>query len=118
VGSAKPFRFGVCRAEFQQLEFFGDVTLAGGGFTPGRLRRLEVTRGGTRVEIDFSIFRGRCGSAVLGPVGGLRRLAALQSVFARHRAMRGIQVVTKIITSGTKYSAVDAYRAAHIVWKV
>ena len=72
------FRFGVPAP--YQLEFFGDQEYA--GLFQAAVARLEQM-GGTRVEIDFSIFRAVAELLYSGPWVA-ERLAAIQPFFESH----------------------------------
>jgi len=100
------FRFGVPGPD--QLEFFGDEefkTLFHAAV--GRLEQL----GGTKVEIDFSIFRAVADLLYSGPWVA-ERLAAILPFFEAH-ADEMNQVVRGIIEGARRYSAVDAFQAEY-----
>lgn len=100
------FSFGVPAPH--QLEFFGDDESA-------RLFGAEVERleqlGGTRVEIDFSIFHGAAELLYSGPWVA-ERLAAILPFFEAHADDMN-SVVRGIIGGARRYSAVDAFEAEY-----
>jgi allophanate hydrolase len=100
------FRFGVPAPS--QLEFFGDQESA-------RLFQAAVARleqlGGTRVEIDFSIFRAVAELLYAGPWVA-ERLAAILPFFKAHADDMNA-VVRGIIGGARRYSAVDAFEAEY-----
>ena len=97
------FRFGVPAAS--QLEFFGDDEAAD-------LYQRAVSRvGGTRVEIDFSVFHEAADLLYSGPWVA-ERLAAIEP-FARDHADEMHPVVRNIITGASRYSAVDTFKAQY-----
>ena len=100
------FRFGVPAPS--QLEFFGDQESA-------RLFRTAVARleqlGGTRVEIDFSIFRAAAELLYSGPWVA-ERLAAIHTFFESHSAEMN-PIVAGIIGGARRYSAVHAFEAEY-----
>jgi allophanate hydrolase len=100
------FRFGVPAEE--QLEFFGDQEYA--GLYQAAVARLEQL-GGTKVEIDFSIFRTAAELLYSGPWVA-ERLAAIQPFFEAH-ATEMNPVVAAIISGARRYSAVDAFEAEY-----
>ena len=100
------FRFGVPAQS--QLEFFGDQEFAGlFGAAVANLERL----GGTRVEIDFSIFREVAELLYSGPWVA-ERLAAILPFFEAH-ADDVNPTVRGIINGAFRYSAVDAFQAEY-----
>jgi len=100
------FRFGV-PAE-GQLEFFGDQEYA--GLYQAAVARLEQL-GGSKVEIDFSIFRTAAELLYSGPWVA-ERLAAIQPFFEAH-ATEMNPVVAAIIGGARRYTAVDAFEAEY-----
>jgi allophanate hydrolase len=100
------FRFGVPAPH--QLEFFGDEEAA-------RLFDTAVSRleqlGGTRIEIDFSIFRAVAELLYSGPWVA-ERLAAIYTFFESHSAEMN-PVVAGIIGGARRYSAVDGFEAEY-----
>ena len=104
--AAADFRFGVPAPD--QLEFFGDAEAA--QLYKAALQRLEAL-GGTRVEIDFSIFKTAAELLYQGPWVA-ERLAAIQPFFASHASEMN-PVVRGIIAGAQKYSAVDAFQAEY-----
>jgi len=100
------FRFGVPAP--YQLEFFGDQEYA--GLFQAAVERLEQM-GGTRVEIDFSIFRAVAELLYAGPWVA-ERLAAIQPFF-ESQADQMNPVVRGIIGGARKYSAVDTFEAEY-----
>ncbi len=100
------FRFGVPAPH--QLEFFGDQEYA--RLFDAAAARLEQL-GGTRVEIDFSIFRAVAELLYSGPWVA-ERLAAIQPFFEAH-ADEMNPVVRGIIGGASRYSAVDAFEAEY-----
>jgi allophanate hydrolase len=100
------FRFGVPAED--HLEFFGDQEYA-------ELYQVAVARleqlGGTKVEIDFSIFRAAAELLYAGPWVA-ERLAAIQPFFEAHAAEMN-PVVAAIIGGARRYSAVDAFEAEY-----
>jgi len=100
------FRFGVPAPN--QLEFFGDQEAA--RLFDTAVARLEQL-GGTRVEIDFSIFRAVAELLYAGPWVA-ERLAAILPFFESH-ADEMNSVVRGIIGGATRYSAVDAFEAEY-----
>jgi allophanate hydrolase len=100
------FRFGVPAPH--QLEFFGDQESA--GLFAAAVARLEQL-GGTRVEIDFSIFRAVAELLYSGPWVA-ERLAAIYAFFESHSAEMN-PVVAGIIGGARRYSAVDAFEAEY-----
>jgi allophanate hydrolase len=104
--SGGSFRFGVPAPN--QLEFFGDQESARlFGAAVARLEQL----GGTRVEIDFSIFRAVAELLYSGPWVA-ERLAAILPFFEAH-ADEMNSVVRGIIAGARRYSAVDAFQAEY-----
>jgi allophanate hydrolase len=100
------FRFGVPAED--QLEFFGDPEFA--GLYRAAVARLEQL-GGTKVEIDFSIFRTAAELLYSGPWVA-ERLAAIQPFFEAHAAEIN-PMVAAIIGGARRYSAVDAFEAEY-----
>ncbi len=100
------FRFGVPAPN--QLEFFGDQEAA--RLFGTAVERLEQL-GGTRVEIDFSIFRAVAALLYSGPWVA-ERLAAIHTFFESHSAEMN-PVVAGIIGGARRYSAVDAFDAEY-----
>ena len=80
------------------------------------VKRLEDL-GGTKVAIDFTPFREAAALLYSGPWVAERFAAVGEFLWTPPRGGTGPhginEVVATIITSGTKYSAVDAYRAAY-----
>ncbi|MCU1258637.1 MAG: Amidase [Bryobacterales bacterium] len=101
-----PFRFGV--PSKGQLEFFGDDAAAE-LFARAEERLAEL--GGTRVEIDFALFRAVAELLYSGPWVA-ERLAAIREFFELHEAEMD-PTVRAILGGSTGYSAVDAYRAIY-----
>jgi allophanate hydrolase len=100
------FRFGVPAP--YQLEFFGDQESA--ALYQAAIARLEQL-GGTRLEIDFSIFRAVAELLYAGPWVA-ERLAAIQPFFEAHSSEMD-PVVAGIIGGARRYSAVDAFAAEY-----
>ncbi len=100
------FRFGVPAQD--QLEFFGDQEYA--GLYQAAVARLEQLEG-TKVEIDYSIFRAAADLLYSGPWVA-ERLAALQPFFEAHAADMN-PVVAGIVGAARRYSAVDAFQAEY-----
>jgi allophanate hydrolase len=100
------FRFGVPAP--YQLEFFGDKEAA--ALYQAALARLEQL-GGTRVEIDFSIFRAVAELLYAGPWVA-ERLAAIRAFFEAHSGEMN-PVVAGIVGGARRYSAVDAFEAEY-----
>ena len=100
------FRFGVPGRD--QLEFFGDEDFE--ELFHAAVARLEQL-GGTKVEIDFSIFRTVADLLYSGPWVA-ERLGAIQPFFEAH-ADEMNQVVRGIIEGARRYSAVDAFAAEY-----
>ena len=100
------FNYGVPAAD--QLEFFGDDEAA-------QLYRAALVEfqllGGTKIEIDFSVFREAAELLYAGPWVA-ERLAAIEP-FARDHAEDIHPVVRGIINSASRYTAVDAFRAQY-----
>jgi allophanate hydrolase len=101
-----PFKFGVSPAE--QLAFFGDEEAA--ELYTKAVQQMESI-GGTRVEIDFSIFRAAADLLYSGPWVA-ERTAALGTFLETHGAHMD-PTVYKIISGGTRYSAIDGFRAQY-----
>lgn len=101
-----PFRFGVPPSE--QLEFFGDEGAA--LLYSQAIERMESI-GGTHVEIDFSIFRAAADLLYSGPWVA-ERAAAIGTFLDTHGADMDATVY-KVVSGGTRYSAVDAFRAQY-----
>ena len=100
------FRFGTPAGA--ALEFFGDEQAA--LLYVEAAERLEAL-GGIRVTIDFTPFRDAAALLYSGPWVA-ERFAAVGDFFASNP--RDLHpVVGDIIRSSTKYSAADAFRAAH-----
>jgi allophanate hydrolase len=104
--AAGAFRFGVPAAE--ALEFFGD-TEARELFVAAAARMEKI--GGTRVEIEFAPFREAAALLYSGPWVAERFAAAGAFVGGDHEGVN--PVVRDIVLSGSKHSAVDAFRAAY-----
>ncbi|MBC8120562.1 MAG: allophanate hydrolase [Gemmatimonadaceae bacterium] len=106
VPAGAPFRFGVPVAA--QLEFFGDVEAA-------ELYRLAQERlvgmGGERVEIDFAPFQAAAQLLYGGPWVAERLAAVGEFLFAHPGEIH--PVVSEIISSGSRFSAVDAFRGLY-----
>lgn len=100
------FRFGVPRPA--QLEFFGDEEAR--TLYWDAIHKVEQL-GGTRVEIDFSIFRRAADLLYDGPWVA-ERLAAIQP-FLHAQPNEVNPVVRGIITGGARYSAVDAFAGSY-----
>jgi allophanate hydrolase len=100
------FRFGVPAP--YQLEFYGDNEAA--RLYSAAVERLEE-RGGTKVEIDFSVFRAVAELLYQGPWVA-ERLAAIQPFFESH-AVAMDPIVRGIIGGAQKYSAADAFQAEY-----
>jgi len=100
------FRFGVPAPN--QLEFFGDKEAE--GLFDAATARLEQL-GGTRVEIDFSLFRAVAELLYSGPWVA-ERLAAIHTFYEAHSAEMN-PVVAGIIGGARRYSAVDAFDAEY-----
>ncbi len=100
------FRFGVPAP--YQLEFFADQEYA--ELFQAAVVRLEQM-GGTRVEIDFSIFRAAAELLYAGPWVA-ERMAAIQPFFEA-QADQMNPVVRGIIGGAGKYSAVDTFEAEY-----
>ena len=101
-----PFRFGVPPAD--QLNFFGDDEAA--LLYAKAIQQMESI-GGTRVEIDFSIFRAVADLLYSGPWVA-ERAAALGSFLETQGAAMD-PTVYKIISGATRYSAIDTFRAQY-----
>jgi len=100
------FRCGVPAAA--QLDFCGDGEAAR---MFERSCALLARAGGDIVEIDYAPFRETAALLYQGPWVA-ERLAAIREFFGAHQ--NEMHPVTRaIIGSGTKYSAVDAFEAAH-----
>jgi allophanate hydrolase len=95
-----PFRFGVPAAD--QLEFFGDDDAA--ALYCKALAHLEGL-GGHRVEIDLALFREAANLLYSGPWVA-ERLATVGDAATD-------PTVSKIIAGGSKFSAVDAFKAEY-----
>jgi allophanate hydrolase len=104
--AAGNFRFGVPAP--YQLEFFADQESA--GLYHAAVARLEQL-GGTKVEIDFSIFRAVAELLYSGPWVA-ERLAAILPFFESHSEEMN-PVVAGIIGGARRYSAVDAFEAEY-----
>ena len=104
--SGGSFRFGVPAAD--QLEFFGDDEAA--TLYARSIAELERT-GGTKVEIDFSLFRAAAELLYSGPWVAERYAAIGTFLEAHGDAMN--PVVRSIVSGATRFSAVDAFRAEY-----
>jgi allophanate hydrolase len=104
--SGGSFRFGVPSAD--QLEFFGDDEAA--KLYARSISELERI-GGTKVEIDFSLFRAAADLLYSGPWVAERYAAIGPFLEAHGDAMN--PVVRSIISGATRFSAVDAFRAEY-----
>jgi allophanate hydrolase len=100
------FRFGVPAPH--QLEFFGDQEST--GLYYAAVPRLEQL-GGTKIEIDFSIFRAVAELLYSGPWVAERLAGILPFFEARVDDMNS--VVRGIIGGARRYSAVDAFDAEY-----
>ncbi len=103
---AGAFRFGVPAAD--QLEFFGDEEAA--ALYAAAVSRMEGM-GGEKVEIDFSVFRRAADLLYSGPWVA-ERLAAIAPFMGAH-ADEINPVVRQVISGGSQYSAVEAFRAVY-----
>ena len=103
---AGAFRFGVPAAD--QLEFFGDEEAA--ALYAAAVSRMEGM-GGEKVEIDFSVFRRAADLLYSGPWVA-ERLAAIAPFMGAH-AEEINPVVRQVISGGSQYSAVEAFRAVY-----
>jgi allophanate hydrolase len=101
-----PFRFGVPAAD--QLEFFGDAEAA--GLYRKAIADLEAL-GGTKVEIDFELFRAAADLLYSGPWVA-ERLAAIGPFLEKHAAEMN-PVVRDIIAGARRFTAVDAFLAEY-----
>ena len=102
--NAETFNFGVPQPH--QLEFFGDEAAA--ELYAKAITNLEA-QGGTKVVIDFDVFKETAALLYSGPWVA-ERLAAIEP-FAQAHPEEIHPVVRAIITGATKYSAVDTFRA-------
>jgi allophanate hydrolase len=100
------FRFGVPKPE--QQEFFGDD--AAKALYQAAIEKLQSI-GGELVTIDYTPFRDAANLLYSGPWVA-ERLAAIQP-FMEKNAEAVHPVVRGIIGGATKYSAVDAFKAAY-----
>jgi allophanate hydrolase len=101
-----PFRFGVPAAN--QLEFFGDAEAQGLYWKAvADIERL----GGSKVEIDFSIFSAAADLLYSGPWVA-ERLAAIAPFLEAH-ADQLEPVVRQIIAGGARYQAVEVFQAEY-----
>lgn len=100
------FRFGV--PALDMLEFFGDSEAA--SLYRAALEKLAAM-GGTAVEIDFSVFRRAAELLYSGPWVA-ERLAAIGSFLNDHGDEMNA-VVRGIISGGSRYSAVDIFKAEY-----
>ncbi len=98
------FRFGVPAKEL--LEFFGDDEAQ--GLYQQALADLEKL-GGSKVEVDYSIFRAAASLLYAGPWVA-ERLAAIHEFIDAH-ADEMNPVVREIILGARRYNAVDAFEA-------
>jgi allophanate hydrolase len=103
---AGSFRFGV--PSQAALEFFGDTEAR--GLFDAAVARMERT-GGTRVEIEFAPFRGAAALLYSGPWVAERFAAVGAFLGGGHEGIN--TVVRDIVLSGSKHTAVDAFRAAY-----
>ena len=101
-----PFRFGVPAAA--QLEFFGDEEAA--ALYQKAIADLELL-GGTKVEIDFALFRAAADLLYSGPWVA-ERLAAIGPFLEDHGADMN-PVVRDIIAGARRFTAVDAFNAEY-----
>jgi allophanate hydrolase len=101
-----PFRFGAPSAD--QLQFFGDDEAA--ALYWKAVADLE-SLGGTKVEIDFTIFRAAADLLYSGPWVA-ERLAAIGPFLERHAAEMN-PVVRDIISGARRFTAVDAFLAEY-----
>jgi allophanate hydrolase len=101
-----PFRFGVPPRE--QLEFFGDHAAAE-LFRQAEDRLTAI--GGTRVEIDFTLFRATADLLYSGPWVA-ERLTAIKDFFTTHEAELEPTVRT-IIGGAARYTAVDTFTSIY-----
>ena len=101
-----PFRFGVPAAD--QLQFFGDGEAA--ALYQKAITGLEAL-GGTKVEIDFALFRAAADLLYSGPWVA-ERLAAIGPFLANHAADMN-PVVRDIIAGASRFTAVDAFLAEY-----
>jgi allophanate hydrolase len=100
------FRFGVPAA--REMDFFGDCDAA--NLYEAAIERLE-SLGGQRVEIDFSVFRAVAELLYSGPWVA-ERTAAIGEFLAEHGDEMD-PVVRRIIAGGSRYSAVDGFKAQY-----
>jgi allophanate hydrolase len=101
-----PFRFGVPAAD--RLQFFGDDDAA--GLYRNAVADLE-SLGGTKVEIDFAIFRAAADLLYSGPWVA-ERYAAIGPFLEQHGAEMN-PVVREIIAGARRFTAVDAFLAEY-----
>jgi allophanate hydrolase len=104
--AAGPFRFGVPAVD--QLQFFGDDEAA--ELYVMAIADLEAM-GGTKVEIDFALFRAAADLLYSGPWVA-ERLAAVGPFLEKH-ADEMNPVVRDIIAGARRFSAVDAFNAEY-----
>jgi allophanate hydrolase len=101
-----PFRFGIPSAD--QLQFFGDGEAA--ALYQKATADLEAL-GGTKVEIDFALFRAAADLLYSGPWVA-ERLAAI-APFLENHATDMNPVVRDIIAGASRFTAVDAFLAEY-----
>ncbi len=101
-----PFRFGVPAAD--QLQFFGDDEAA--ALYRNAIADLE-TIGGTKVEIDYALFRAAADLLYSGPWVA-ERLAAIGAFLEKHSSEMN-PVVREIIAGARRFTAVDAFNAEY-----
>ncbi len=106
LAAGDPFRFGVPAAD--QMEFFGDTGAA--ELYTQAVSRLEGL-GGTKVEIDFSVFRSAAELLYSGPWVA-ERLAAIRK-FVHHSSGAMDPVVRGIIQGGARFTAVDTFESQY-----
>jgi len=101
-----PFRFGVPAAD--QLQFFGDDEAA--ALYRKAIADLE-SLGGTKVEIDYALFRAAADLLYSGPWVA-ERLAAIGPFLEKHAGEMN-PVVRDIIAGARRFTAVDAFNAEY-----
>jgi allophanate hydrolase len=104
--ASAPFRFGVPAA--RQLEFFGDDEAA--ALYRKAIADLEAV-GGTKVEIDFALFRAAADLLYAGPWVA-ERLAAIGPFLEKHAGEMN-PIVRDIIAGARRFTAVDAFNAEY-----
>jgi allophanate hydrolase len=111
LNSSGSFRFGM--PDESGLQFFGDAE------TPGLYARAAerlAELGGIRTTIDFAPFREAAELLYSGPWVAERFAAVGQHILSQPEQVNPI--VARIILSGAKYKAEEAYRAAYQLEKL